>query len=233
MPATTRNSALREGVIAGLPFIVVGLPFSVLFGVMATEAGLDVAQALSMSILVIAGASQFTAVQLMSENAPIWIVLSASLAVNLRMAMYSASLQPHLGAAALWQRVLVAYLNVDGSYALSIQNYEARPERPLGDKLAFFFGTMLLMTPTWFIGTYVGAIAGGAMPDDLAVDFAMPILFIALVGPMLKTLAHMAAAVTSVIAAMALSFLPSGIGLLLAAGLAMAVGAEIERRRGR
>ena len=60
----------------------------------------------------------------------------------------------------------------------------------------------------------------------------MPIMFLALVGPMLKSLAHLAAAVTSVIAALALAFLPSGIGLLIAAFIAMAIGAEVERRQG-
>ena len=66
-------------------------------------------------VVVIAGASQFTAIQLMTENASIWAVLAASLAVNLRMAMYSASLQPHLGTAPLWQRLLVGYVNFDVS----------------------------------------------------------------------------------------------------------------------
>ncbi len=233
MPTTTRNSPFRRGVLAGAPFNLMSLPFSMLFGLVATEAGLDVAQTLGMSILVIAGASQFTAVQLMTENAPVWIVLATALAVNLRMAMYSASLQPHLGAAPFWQRALVAYLNVDASYALSIQDFEDRPQQTVPEKLLFFLGTMTPLTPMWFGGTYLGAIAGSALPDSAAVDFAMPIMFLALLGPMLKTLAHLAAAISSVVAALALAFLPSGIGLLLAAFLAMAVGAEIERRRGR
>ncbi len=230
MTSTTRKSAFVRGTLDSVPFLVVGVPFAVLFGVVATEAGLDVAQVLGMSILVIAGASQFTAVQLMSDNAPVWTVLAAALAVNLRMAMYSASLQPHLGAAHFWQRALVSYLNVDGSYALSIQEYEARPAMTLGDKLGYFFGTMVLMTPLWFAGSWVGAVAGQALPESLAMDFAMPILFLALVGPMLRTLAHLGAAVTSVLAAMLLSFMPQGTGILLAGLVAMAVGAEIERR---
>lgn len=231
MTSTTQNSAFRSGFYAGLPFILVGVPFALLFGVVASEAGLSVVQTVGFSVLVIAGASQFTAVQLLAEAAPVWIVLAAALAVNLRMAMYSASLQPHLGRAKLWQRALVAYINVDASYALGIQKYEDRPDWPVTDKVAFFCGTMVLMFPLWIIGTWLGAVAGGALPDGLELDFAMPILFLALVGPMLKTLAHLAAAVTSVAAAMVFAFLPTGIGILLAALLAMAVGAEIERRR--
>ena len=233
MASTTTNSAFRKGFLAGLPFLLVGGPFALLFGIVATEAGLSVTEALSFSSLVIAGASQFTAIQLMTENAPVWIVLTAALAVNLRMAMYSASLQPHLGAAPLWQRALVGYLNVDASYALGIQQFEEEPAWPVQDKFLFFCGTMVLMFPLWIIGTWVGAVAGDALPENLELDFAMPILFLALVGPMLKTLAHLAAAVTSIIGAMVFSFLPSGIGILLAAFFAMAVGAEIERRRGR
>lgn len=233
MSSTTRNSGFREGVIAGLPFLVIGGPFAMLFGIVASEAGLSVVQTVSMSVLVIAGAAQFTAVQLMTDAAPVWAVLAASLAVNLRMAMYSAALQPHLGAAPVGQRLLIAYLNVDASFAIGMLEFEERPERPLPEKVAFFCGTMALMAPLWVLGTLAGVVAGEWLPQGVSFDFAMPILFLALVGPMLKTAAHLGAAVTSAVAAMVFSGLPPGTGILLAGFLAMAVGAEIERRRER
>jgi predicted branched-subunit amino acid permease len=233
MHTTTPNSAFRAGFLAGLPFLLVGGPFAVLFGVIATEAGLSVAQTMGFSVLVIAGASQVTAIQLITENAPVWLVIAAALAVNLRMAMYSASLQPHLREASLAQRALIAYLNVDGSYALSIQKFEDEPDWPPRDKVLFFIGTTVLMLPFWIGGTWIGAVAGDALPESLELDFAMPILFLAMVGPMLRTPAHLGAAVASILGALAFSFLPSGIGLLLAAFVAMSVGAEIERRRTR
>ncbi len=232
MATTTRNSAFRSGLLAGLPFLLIGVPFAVLFGVVATEAGLSVTQTIGFSLLVIAGASQFTAIQLMTENAPVFIVIAAALAVNLRMAMYSASLQPHLGSATFGQRALAAYLNVDASYALGIQKFEDRPDWPVLEKFLFFCGTMVLMFPLWVIGTAIGAIAGDALPDGLDLDFAMPIMFLALTAPMVKTLAHLGAAVTSILGALLFAFLPSGIGILVAGLCAMTVGAEIERRRG-
>ena len=67
------------------------------------------------SLVVIAGAAQFTALQLLQEEAPTVIVLISALAVNLRMAMYSASLTPYIGSAPLWQRAFAAYLTVDQS----------------------------------------------------------------------------------------------------------------------
>jgi len=233
MPSTISKSAFVSGFWAGLPFIAVGVPFSLFFGIIATEAGLSVAQAMGFTIVVIAGASQFTAVQLMIEAVPVWSVLAAALAVNLRMAMYSASLQPHIGAAPLWQRMLCAYINFDASYAISMTRYEQDPPMSVSEKVGYFLGSVSLMTPLWFLGTYFGAVFGESFLGSFDVTFAMPILFLALVAPMVKTLAHLAAAVTSVVATLALSFMPSGTGLLVAALLAMIVGAEIERRRGR
>ena len=233
MAATTSKFAFREGVIAGLPFTIFAIPFATLFGVVATEAGLNVAQTMGFSLLVIAGAAQFTAVQLMTENAPVWVALAAALAVNLRMAMYSASLQPHLGALPFRKRAIIAYCNIDQSFAVGSAKFEAEPSMTLSDKFAFFIGAITPVMPFWVLFTWVGAVAGTAIPDTWALDFAMPILFLALVAPMLRTLAHVAAAVTSVAAALALAGLPSGFGLLLAGLAAMAVGAEIERRMGK
>ncbi len=71
-------------------------PFGLLFGVVATEAGLNLVETLTLTVLVIAGAAQFTALALLEDQAPTIIVIIASLAVNLRMAMYSAALFPHL-----------------------------------------------------------------------------------------------------------------------------------------
>lgn len=231
MSLTTGKSAFLEGFVAGMPFLLVIGPFAFLFGVVAVEAGLDVPQAVGMSVVVIAGSAQFTAVQLLSESAPAWLAMAAALAVNLRMAMYSAALQPHLGSAPLWQRVIVSYLNFDVSHALGIAHFEGRPERSVDQKVVYFLGTVTLTAPLWVVGTLIGAAAGGSLPDSVLIDFAMPILFLAIVGPMLKTLAHLAAAVSSAVAAMLLFWLPTGIGLLIAAAIAMAVGAEIERRR--
>jgi predicted branched-subunit amino acid permease len=109
------------------------MPFAILFGVVGTEAGLNLAQVMGFSVGVIAGASQFAALQLMSENAPTLIVVASALAVNLRMAMYSAALAPHLGPASLRDRALIAYMNVDQTYALvGPANTRTRPpvDRP-------------------------------------------------------------------------------------------------------
>jgi len=222
------RSPYLAGIRDGAPFILMAVPFSVLFGVVATDAGLTLAQAMGFTVLVIAGAAQFAAVQLMVENASIALVLLAALAVNLRMAMYSASLVPHLGAAPFWQRALIAYLNVDQAYAVSIAEYEKQPERPVSEKVAYFLGVMALIAPLWYLATYIGAEVGQSIPPDYALDFALPITFLALVAPAIKSLPHLVAAFLSAALTLAFFWMPAGLGLLTAAAIAMTAGAELE-----
>lgn len=224
------SSAYWQGFKAGAPFVLVIAPFGLLFGVVSAEAGLDIVQTMAMTVLVIAGASQFAAVQLLTDHAPTFVVILTGLAVNMRMAMYSASLTPHLGKAKLWKRVMVAYFLVDQNYAVAISEFEKNPARPLSDKLAYFFGAVSPLAPLWYLFTYIGAVAGAAIPPEYALDFAVPITFIAIVAPALRSLPHIAAAFVSVAAALALAWVPYNAGLMLAALLAMATGAAIEKR---
>ena len=82
----------------------------------------------------------------------------------------------------------------------------------------------------------IGVWVGNAIPESWALDFAMPVTFIALIAPLLRSIPHLAAAFVAVVAALIFSFLPSGLGLFVAAPLAMITGATvehlIEQRRG-
>jgi len=228
MADTTNSSSFWRGLRDGLPFVLVAGPFAMLFGAIGTEAGLSIAQVMGFSIVVVAGAAQFTALQLMGSDAPTLIVLATSLVVNLRMAMYSAALAPHLGAAKLWQRMGLAYLNFDQTYALAQAEYDRTPDQPLARKIAYFGGVATPLLPLWYGMTLVGALVGAKVPPEYALDFAMPITFIALIAPALKTRAHLAAALTSIVVALAMAWMPSGLGLIVAAIAAMVVGAQVE-----
>ncbi len=223
-----RHSAFRRGLRDGAPFLVVVVPFAVLFGVLATEAGLNVLEALTFSIVVIAGAAQFTALQLMQEQAPTWVVLASALAVNLRMAMYSASVTPHLGAAPLWQRMLVGYFLVDQTYAQSMVEFETRPEMTLPEKLAYFFGIVVPVCIPWYFATVAGAWIGSAIPAGLGLDFVLPIAFLAMVGPMMRTRAHVGAALVAAVTALVCAGLPYNLGLMVGGIAGMMTGAQLE-----
>lgn len=216
------------------PFILIVVPYSMLFGVVARDAGLDVVQTLAMAVLVIAGASQFTALALLQDQAPVFVALLAALAVNLRMAMYSAALVPHLGHAPLGMRALMAYLMVDQAFAVAVKRYEEAPAMTPGEKVGYYFGCMMLVCPVWYGGTLVGALVGQGIPPEFSLDFAVPVCFIALTAPLIRSLPHVIATGVAVVASLAFAWMPWSLGLFCAALLAMAAGAQAElylRRR--
>lgn len=228
MAITTPKSAYLRGVVDGLPFILVIIPFATLFGLLAVEAGLNVIEALVFSLVVIAGAAQFTALQLMQEDAPTIIVLASALAVNLRMAMYSASLTPYIGSAPLWQRALAAYLTVDQSYMVSVAQFEKEPQMTVPQRIAYFFGAVTPVAPLWYIFTIVGAVLGAQVPDSWALDFALPITFLAMIAPMFRTLAHVVAAFVAVVVSLLAVGVPFSLGIIIAGVAGMVAGAQAE-----
>ncbi|MFT4793787.1 MAG: putative branched-subunit amino acid permease [Paracoccaceae bacterium] len=230
MPTSSTRSAFLTGMRHGVPFLIVVVPFGMLFGVVATEAGLDVLETMVMSALVIAGASQFATLELLGDGAPAFIAVLTGLAVNMRMAMYSASITPHLGKAPLGVRAVMAYFLVDQVYALSIQRFTDQPGMTLAQKTAYYFGVIAPVCPFWYIATWLGVVVGAAIPDSYALDFAVPIAFVAVVAPMLRGLPNLLAAGTAIIAALALAGLPYNTGLILSALAGMFVGAFVETR---
>ncbi|MEO0402434.1 MAG: AzlC family ABC transporter permease [Pseudomonadota bacterium] len=233
MPITTTKSAYLAGLRDGAPFMVVAGPFAALFGVLASEAGLSVFEVMSFSFVVIAGAAQFTALQLMQDQAPTLIVLISALAVNLRVAMYSAALTPYLGGAPLWQRIFAAYLLVDQSYALSHAKFDAEPALTVAQRMAYYFGTCTLVMIVWFGCSYLGAALGTSLPEDIPLDFALPIAFLSMVAPMMRTLPHLIAAFVAIVVSLLAVSIPYSLGLIVAGMAGMMAGAEAERRLNR
>lgn len=222
------RSAYLRGLRAALPFMVIVIPFGMLFGVVATEAGLQVWETMVFTLSVFAGASQFAAIQTLQEQAPAAIVLLTALAVNLRMVMYSVALAPHYGQAPRWTRAVMSYFLVDQTFATAMVEFEKNPHLTMPEKVAFFFGSVTPVAPVWFAASLAGALIGRAVPPEWALDFALPITFLAMVAPMLRSLPHVVAAGLSIVLSLALAWMPYGTGLLVAAGLSMAAGALLD-----
>lgn len=230
-------AALRRGVLASLPVQLAVGPFGLIFGALSVKAGLDLVQTMGMTAAVVAGASQLAAVQLMAEGAPALLAIATGAVINLRMAMYSASIAQYWTGASLRARLAAAFLLHDQAYALSLRRYLAHPHDSLADRLGFFFGVGCATVAVWLGFSLAGALLGARLPEAWALEFAVPITFLAVIAPLLRQPAHLAAAGAASAGALAFGFLPLNLGLLAGAGLGVAAGASVEaaqaRRAGR
>lgn len=243
--ASARKEFL-SGVRAELPILLGVAPFGMIYGVLALGAGLPPSMAQAMSSVVFAGMSQFMAVQLFSAGTP-WVVMVLTIfVINLRHALYSASVAPYLRRLSPLWKGLLAYLLTDEAYAIAITHYQETGPMPLTPELVpasvsdqgrnqgqdnrhwYFLGAGLALWTCWQISTAVGIFLGTQVPEGWSLDFTLALTFIALVVPAIKDRASLAAALAAGLVAVAAYGLPYKLGLIAAALAGIAAGLLVE-----
>lgn len=202
-------NARRDGVVFGAAIGLVGITF----GVLASTAGLSLAKAIAMSLLVFTGASQFAAVGVIdSGGSPISAVGSALL-LSARNGLYGMRLSSLLAPNGWW-RIPGAQLVIDESTAFAVAQEDDDSARQA------FWWTGASVFVFWNLGTVLGVQLGAVLgePETWGLDAAFPASFVALLGPLVREIpARVAAIVGTSIALIAVPFTPAGAPILLAA----------------
>ena len=219
------NSPSKEfllGLRDEAPILLGVIPFGMIYGMLALSAGLTNLEAQAMSSVVFAGSAQFMAAKLIAESTPLVVVAISGFVINLRHALYSATLSPYLKGLPMRWKVLLSYLLTDEAFAASIIHFQKNEDNP--NKHWHLFGSGLLLWTSWQISTAVGIFVGAQIPPQWGLDFALPITFIALVVPGLKDKHGILAAIAASVVALAVFGLPFKIGMLVASFAGIAVG---------
>ena len=176
---STTNSGWLAGLRDSLPIMVAAGPFGMVFGAVAGQAGLSVADAALMSAFVFAGASQMVAVDLFGQSVPAWAIVLSVFAVNFRHILYSAAVAPVMKRFPVMLRYVGFGFLIDPQYAL----VETRRERSEPVTIAWYFGLALPLYAVWIAVTAIGAAFGALIeePAALGFDMVLPIYFMALV----------------------------------------------------
>ena len=211
----TQGREFLLGMRDTLPLLVGAIPFGILYGALAVTAGLSLPATLAMSLIVFAGSSQFIAAGLVAQGAGVLIIILTTFVVNLRHALYGASLGPYLrGLSQRWLLPLAFWLT-DEAYAVVIQRYE-RADASLY-KHWYYLGSCIAMYVNWQICTLIGVMAGTRLAgiNEWGLEFAMVVTFIGIVVPLLKNIPMLLAALVAGGVALWLRELPHQMGLML------------------
>jgi 4-azaleucine resistance transporter AzlC len=223
---TSPRSEFWAGVRAELPILLGVTPFGLIYGVLALQAGLPAAPALAMSSIVFAGSAQFIGAQLIGAGTPALVIIVTTFIVNLRHALYSASVAPHVKRLPRLWKWLLAYLLTDEAYAVVIIHYNQPSET--AHKHWFFLGAGLTLWASWQLSTALGIFVGAQVPASWSLDFTLALTFIALVIPALTDRAGVAAALSAGVVAVAAAALPLRLGLIAAAVTGIVMGLAVE-----
>lgn len=214
---------------AELPLVLSVVPFGMIYGALALDAGLTPAQAQGMSSIVFAGSAQFITTQLVKSAVPGLIIVLTILVVNLRHTLYSASLAPHVQHLPLRWKLILSYLLTDEAYAPTVTNYEAPGE--ITHKHWFFLGAGLTLWTGWQLSTAAGISLGAVVPESWSLDFTLALTFIALVVPRLRDRPSLVSALVAGGMALVGFFLPYKLGIMVAALCGILAGTLLEGRK--
>ncbi|WP_117192523.1 AzlC family ABC transporter permease [Rhizobium terrae] len=174
------RSEFNEGLKGGLIIALSSAPFAVLFGAVAVDNGLSVAEAGLMSATVYAGASQLVGIELFGHHVAPWLIVLSVFAVNFRHILYSAALARLITHFTPVQKFFAFFLLTDPQFAESVRRAESSG-RGIDFTWYAAFGAAVYFP--WLFFSVVGAFFGRMMgdPQVLAIDVLLPIYFLGLV----------------------------------------------------
>ncbi|MGE6493813.1 AzlC family ABC transporter permease [Cupriavidus metallidurans] len=225
----TRSGEWWAGARALAPMLLGVMPFGLIYGVLAVNAGMPAWLACAMSAIVFGGASQMILTQLWAAGTPALVVAFTVAMVNLRHALYSATIAASLAPLPRRWKALIAYLLTDEAFAAMT--------RRLGDtgpraryRHWFYFGAGFALWASWQVSTLAGVLVGAQVPRDWPLDFFLPLTFIGIIVPNLKHRSQTAAALVASVLAVACFAMPHKLGIMVAALGGIAAGMLLRGR---
>lgn len=221
----------REEFLAGsremVPAMVGAIPFGLVAGVAAIGAGLTPLEGIGLSVFAFSGIAMLVTMQLIAAGSPLLLIAAATAIVSLRHVMYSAALAPHLAHLDWRWRALQCYLMTDQSFAAAVRRFSEPGER--GHRHWHFLGASSTLWLAWQGAVLVGLLAGAKVPANWSLDFVVVLTFIALLVPVVRTRADLAAGLVAAVVALASAGLPFRLSLIVGSLAGIAVGLAIER----
>ena len=217
----------RRGVVTIAPLWAGAVPFGIAIGISAMAAGFSSFEAIALSALVFAGAAQVAVISLFSGGAGLLAITLTALFLNLRHVLYGLSLDRQLGDNPRPSRPILAFLMIDETYGVATRDHmDGRGGH------AFFFGASLSVYLVYCLSTITGVLLGSVLPDPerIGIDFIFPLMFVALLVPLLRSRRLVLVAGVAALLALGMGQIASsGTTILVTTVGAASLGAWLER----
>ncbi|WP_156782098.1 AzlC family ABC transporter permease [Acidihalobacter aeolianus] len=225
---------LRDGFAASVPIAAGYLPVAVAFGVAGQASGLPYWSLAFVSAVVYAGASQFALLATLSLGAAPLSAALLALILNLRHFVYGPALSRQLAGLNRRSRAGIAFGLTDETFAAAYGRLSASASAKM--RRDWLVGLEIGAYLAWQGGTTLGALGGAGMLAwsplfKPVLDFALPLLFVLLLPPLLGQARMRAASTAGALTALALQWQGESAAALVAAAVAGMAAAWLARVR--
>lgn len=225
----TRLQVFLLGARDTFPLIVGAVPFGIIFGALAASNGISPLTIAALSAFVFAGSAQFIAVNLILQHTSIALIILTTFVVNLRHALYGASIAPYTKHLSQRWLIPLAFWLTDETYAVVVSKWTTA-EQTLPHLEWYHLGSSLAMYGNWQLVTWVGILAGSQFQnaEQWGLDFAMAATFLGIVVPSVVNRPMLACALVAGTVGILANGLPYNSGLMVGAFAGILVGYLVE-----
>ncbi|MGX1926589.1 AzlC family ABC transporter permease [Vibrio sp. NH-7] len=224
----SNGKLFMHGTLAMVPLSIAVIPWGLLAGSFAIEAGLTVWESQALSAILFAGSAQLVATGMLKAGASLATMLLATFFITSRHLLYSVSMRSKVSPLPLKWRLALGFLLTDELFAICGQQSDKQFNRwyALGAGLSFYL--------CWNLATLVGIVAGSYIPamNELGLEFAVAATFIAIVIPNVKNAPILIAVLVSLTLSVLCSYLNVESGLMIASIGGMLAGYVAETLKG-
>lgn len=217
-----------QAIIDVMPLSLAVIPWGILCGSLAIEAGLSAWQAQLMSLLVFAGAAQLSGINLIGAGTTLSGLLNSTAMISSRHLLYSAAHEKDIRDLPWVKRVVFAFFLTDEMFAV-VSSYQEK-HGTFNYRYAVVAGVTFYAV--WNVATLAGIVSAKSIDniDELGLEFAIAAIFIAMTVPRIKGLPLLMAAVVSGGLAVWFELIHFKHGLMVAGLIGMTVGYVMTER---
>ncbi|OSN06038.1 branched-chain amino acid ABC transporter permease [Lonsdalea iberica] len=191
------------GCVAVLPLCLAVVPWGILAGSMAVQAGLTFWQSVGMSAVIFAGAAQLVTLGLLMSGASVLTIVMTVFVITLQHLIYGLTLRDAVSRLSSRFRIPIGFLLTDELFALAAgkdNHSRLSPGYLIGAGLTFYL--------CWVMCSLSGILLASSIPDleRYHLDFSIVATFITIIVPMVKNIGTLCGVAFSLIAAMLLSY---------------------------
>ncbi len=170
---------ILKGIKKGVPIMIGFIPISTAFAVIALQTGLSPLETVLMSVMLLAGASQLMAVNMLAIGAGNIEIIAATFIINIRHLIMSTYVMNKLKDVSKPLKLILAFGVTDETFAmLSV-------EEPENCNSYFFAGMAAVTYGAWVLGTMLGILLNTFIPASIcsSMSIALYAMFIGLIMP--------------------------------------------------
>jgi predicted branched-subunit amino acid permease len=200
----------------------------VVWGAGAADTGFSFLEGMALSGIGFSGAMQFAALRILDDGGSRLTVVATAAVLATRHLLMGASLATYMQEYSRLRRAVFAFFMIDESYGLAMIRYMSGR-----GSATFFLTTGIALWAAWVGGTALGLVIGESAAGDLRLEILFPLLFLALLVPLLRGKPELIAAlVAAASAVVGIEVLP-GSWYVIAAALAGSVAGFVYGERTR